>query len=178
MPPFMELASSFFTNATQTANLLTNALRGAGLKITSSNPAAARIPTYAPAMYPPAAGDNNPNVTLNPVFNFVTDNGTSTPAGVVTFQEQTFSGIGAAATGTGGNSSRILLGTLTYTGFATGSTTLTFGDNNARPDQPPSAQQNSALGNEASPATNGGAVLDPVSGGVSQPPDAGGSARV
>ena len=35
-------ASSFFTNATQTANLLTNALRGAGLKITSSNPAAAR----------------------------------------------------------------------------------------------------------------------------------------
>ena len=148
-------ASNFFSNASQVANLLTNRLRGYGLRVTSSNVGVAWIPPFDPNN--PPGPNPNPNVTINPAFNFPSDLGLSTPGGVLTMQAQVLGGLGVAATGTGGNSSRLLLATLRYTATGFGTTTLSLADNDL-------VNQGTALGNEASPGTNGGAVLDPNPG--------------
>lgn len=145
-------ASSFFSNQSQLANLLTNSLFGFGLRVHSSNVNVANVPAGSPP---------NANVTINPAFGFVTNGGTSTAGGDVTMiAGVNLPSTGVAATATGQNppnSSRVLLATLRYFATGQGTTTLSLAD-------PDLANQNTALGNFASPGTNGGAILDPNPG--------------
>lgn len=145
-------SSSFFTNQAQLANLLTNGLFGFGLRVHSSNVNVANVPANNPP---------NPNVTINPAFAFVTNGGTSTAGGDVTMiAGVNLPSTGVAATATSQNppnSSRILIGTLRYFATGQGATTLSLAD-------PDLVNQNTALGNFASPGTNGGAILDPNPG--------------
>lgn len=145
-------ASSFFTNTTQTANLLTNGLFGFGLRVNSSNVNVANVP----ASNPP-----NPNVTINPAFGFVSNGGTSTAGGDVTMiAGVNLPSTGVAATATNQNpplSSRVLIATLRYFGTGAGASTLSLFDGDP-------GTQNTALGNFANPGVNGGAILDPIPG--------------
>jgi len=139
-------ASSFFANAAQTQNLNTNNLRGASFRVNSSAPGIARVN---------AVGD----VTTNPAFSFIPAGFPNVSGGTVNVSELVLGGPGVSASGTG----RIFLGTLRFTGAATGTTTLSFADNDT-------TNQGTSLGNETSPTTNGGAILDPTPPGTPPAP--------
>lgn len=130
--------SPFLPNPNQTNNLNTNGLVGAAFRLSSDAPGVARVNT---------TGD----VSLNPAFNFsptVAVNG-----GNVDVSELALVFGGGIPTGGTG---RIYLATLRFTAFASsGSTILGFSDFSTAFGQ-------TSLGNAASPATNGGAVLDPA----------------
>src|SRR5262245_14403492 len=61
-------ASSFFTNQTQTQNLNTNGLFGAGLRITSGTPGVARVNAVADCTNNPGMTFFNPNPPQNGQF--------------------------------------------------------------------------------------------------------------
>jgi PEP-CTERM motif len=150
-------ASSFFTgpnpsspattmyDPNQTQNLNTYNLRGGSFRVTSGTPSVAAVASASA-------------ITPNPAFSFVPIQTVS--GGQANLSVLSLGGLGVSAGGTG----RILLGTFRFTGLATGTTNLTFSDNDL-------TNQGTSLGTEPPPAnpppvSNGGGILDPTPSGT------------